>query len=46
VPVVEAGGEIIWVAQLRRGAAAPLTAATRRVLELALMPLAEVRAGR
>jgi len=46
VPVVEAGGEIIWVAQLRRGAAAPLTAATRRVLELALMPLAKVRAGR
>ncbi|MEK7700596.1 MAG: tRNA lysidine(34) synthetase TilS [candidate division NC10 bacterium] len=46
VPVVEAGGEIVWVARIRRGAAAPVTAATRRVLELALVPLAEPRAGR
>ncbi len=46
VPVIEAAGEIVWVATLRRGAAAPVTAATRRVLELALVPLAEPRAGR
>lgn len=46
VPVIEAAGEIVWVAGLRRGAAAPVTAATRRVLELALVPLAEPRAGR
>ena len=35
-PLVEAGGEIIWVAGIRRGAIAPVTAATTRVLELAL----------
>ncbi len=46
VPVVEAGGEIVWVAPIRRGAAAPVTVATRRVLELALVPLAKPRAGR
>jgi tRNA(Ile)-lysidine synthase len=40
VPVVEAGGEIVWLAGLRRGAAAPVTAATRRVLELRLVTLA------
>jgi tRNA(Ile)-lysidine synthase len=40
VPLVEAAGEIVWVAGVRRGAAAPITAATRRVLELALVPLA------
>jgi tRNA(Ile)-lysidine synthase len=37
-PLVEAGGEIIWVAGIRRGSMAPVTAATTRVLELALDP--------
>jgi tRNA(Ile)-lysidine synthase len=40
VPVVEAAGEILWVAGLRRGATAPVTPRTRRVLQLALVPLA------
>ncbi|MBI4628282.1 MAG: tRNA lysidine(34) synthetase TilS [Candidatus Rokubacteria bacterium] len=43
VPLVEARGEIVWVAGLRRGAAAPLGPGTRRVLELALIPAAESR---
>jgi tRNA(Ile)-lysidine synthase len=34
VPVVEAGGEVVWVAGLRRGALAPVTPTTRRVLDL------------
>ncbi len=37
-PLVEARGEIIWVAGIRRGSIAPVTAATTRVLELALDP--------
>jgi tRNA(Ile)-lysidine synthase len=37
VPIVEAGGEVIWIAGIRRGAAAPVTAATQHVLELALV---------
>jgi tRNA(Ile)-lysidine synthase len=41
VPLVVAGGEIVWVGGLRRAAAAPVTATTRRVLELSLKPLAE-----
>ena len=41
VPLVEAGGTIVWVGHLRRGAAARVTARTRRVLELALVPLAQ-----
>jgi tRNA(Ile)-lysidine synthase len=40
-PLVEALGEIVWVAGLRRGAAAPVTAATREIVELGLVPLAE-----
>ena len=41
VPLVEAGGEIIWVAGLRRGLAAPVTDATQRILEVTLRtPLA------
>ena len=36
VPIVEAAGAILWVGGLRRGAQAPVAAATRRVLELAL----------
>ena len=39
VPVVEADGEIVWLAGVRRAASAPLTAATRRVLELRLVGL-------
>jgi len=39
-PLVEASGEIIWVAGIRRGSIAPVTAATTRVLELALDSLA------
>jgi tRNA(Ile)-lysidine synthase len=46
VPVVEAAGEIIWVAGMRRGAAAPLRSDTRTVVELALRPLAEGMGGR
>lgn len=41
IPLVEAGGEIIWVAGLRRGVQAPVGAESRRVLELALTPLAK-----
>jgi tRNA(Ile)-lysidine synthase len=35
-PLVEAGGQIIWVAGVRRGRSAPVTPATTRVLELTL----------
>jgi tRNA(Ile)-lysidine synthase len=35
-PLVEAGGQIVWVAGVRRGRSAPVTSATTRVLELAL----------
>lgn len=45
-PIVEAGGEIVWVGGIRRAAAAPVTAETRRVLELELVPLAQARSGR
>ncbi|PYM92282.1 MAG: tRNA lysidine(34) synthetase TilS [Candidatus Rokuibacteriota bacterium] len=41
IPVVESGGEIVWVGNLRRGASARVTRRTRRVLELALVPLAK-----
>jgi tRNA(Ile)-lysidine synthase len=41
VPVVETAGEIVWLAGLRRGAAAPVTPATARVVELRLVPLAQ-----
>src|SRR5687768_11217605 len=40
VPVVEADGEIIWLAGMRRAATAPLTPTTPRVLELRLVALA------
>ena len=43
VPVVEADGAIVWVAGVRRGAAAPISAQTRRVLQLSLRPLAPSR---
>ncbi len=45
LPLVEAAGDILWLAGLRRSATAPVTAQTRRVLELALIPLAEAGAG-
>ena len=38
LPLVEAGGEILWVAGVRRAAAAPITAATQEVLEIRLVP--------
>jgi len=41
VPVIEAGGTIVWIGHLRRGAAGRVTARTRRVLELVLVPLAQ-----
>jgi tRNA(Ile)-lysidine synthase len=40
LPLVEADGRILWVAGLRRGAAAPITAATREIVELSLIVLA------
>ncbi len=46
VPLVDAAGTIVWVAGVRRGAAAPVTAATRRVLRLSVRPLADVAADR
>jgi tRNA(Ile)-lysidine synthase len=45
LPVVEADGRILWLAGLRRASAAPVTADTREILELALVPLADVPAG-
>jgi tRNA(Ile)-lysidine synthase len=39
LPLVDAGGEIIWVVGVRRAALAPVTAATRDVLELRVCPL-------
>jgi tRNA(Ile)-lysidine synthase len=39
LPLVDAGGEILWVAGVRRAATAPVTAATRDVMELRLLPL-------
>jgi len=46
VPIVEAAGEIVWLGGLRRGAAAPVVTRTRRILELALVPVAEPRVAR
>lgn len=46
LPIVETADGIVWVAGLRRGAAAPITPATRRVLEIALVPLADVATDR
>ena len=34
IPLLEAAGEIVWVVGLRRGRAAPITPATRRILEV------------
>jgi len=43
LPLVVAGREIVWVIGLRRSAAAPVTADTRRLLELSAIPLGEVQ---
>jgi tRNA(Ile)-lysidine synthase len=40
LPVVDGDGRILWIAGVRRSSAAPVTAATRHVLELSLEPLA------
>ena len=40
LPIVEAAGRILWVAGVRRGRDAPVTAATGTVVELTLKPLA------
>jgi len=40
VPIIEADGEIVWAAGLRRAATAPVSATTRRVLELRVVALA------
>jgi len=40
LPLVEAGGQILWIAGLRRAAAAPVTPQTREVVEIRLFPLA------
>jgi len=39
LPLVDAGGEIIWVVGVRRAAMAPVTAATRDVMELRVVSL-------
>jgi tRNA(Ile)-lysidine synthase len=39
LPLVDAGGEILWVVGVRRGAVAPVTTATRDIMELRLLPL-------
>jgi tRNA(Ile)-lysidine synthase len=37
LPLIDAGGEIVWVAGVRRGATAPVTLATREVIELIVL---------
>lgn len=39
LPLIEAAGQILWVAGLRRSAAAPITAETREVVEIRLLAL-------
>ncbi len=39
LPLLLAEGEIAWVVGVRRGAVAPVTAATRRILEVRAIPL-------
>ena len=43
VPLLEAAGDIIWVAGLRRGRAAPVGPGTKRILEVTLKPQATAR---
>jgi tRNA(Ile)-lysidine synthase len=40
LPLLEAGGQILWVAGVRRAAAAPVTGSTREIVEIGLFPLA------
>jgi tRNA(Ile)-lysidine synthase len=42
VPLLVAEGEILWVVGLRRSAEAPVTPATRRVMEVTATPLGEL----
>jgi tRNA(Ile)-lysidine synthase len=46
LPLVELDGRILWLAGLRRGAAAPVTEVTREIVELQLITVAEPEAGR
>jgi tRNA(Ile)-lysidine synthase len=46
LPLVEQDGRILWLAGLRRAAAAPVTSATREIVELRLITLAESPGGR
>jgi tRNA(Ile)-lysidine synthase len=46
LPLVELDGRLLWLAGLRRGAAAPVTSATREIVELRLITLAEPASGR
>ena len=39
LPLLLANGEIAWVVAVRRGAVAPVTAATRRIVEVQAFPL-------
>jgi tRNA(Ile)-lysidine synthase len=41
LPIVEAGGVILWLGGVRRGAAAPVSGRTRSVLEFTLESLAK-----
>lgn len=43
LPIVESAGEIVWLPGRRRGALAPITDRTRRVVELNVEPLASAR---
>jgi tRNA(Ile)-lysidine synthase len=40
VPLLVAGAEIVWIVGVRRALLAPVTPATRRVLEIGVIPLA------
>jgi tRNA(Ile)-lysidine synthase len=46
LPLIDAGGDIAWVAGVRRGAVAPVSAATREIVEIGLFVLAESGARR
>ena len=46
LPLVESADGLLWIPGVRRGAAAPVTPETRRVLELSMVPLAQAVAGR
>jgi tRNA(Ile)-lysidine synthase len=46
LPIVEQDGRILWLAGLRRAAGAPVTPATREIVELRLIALADPEGGR